>query len=866
MASTTYRLPRQVIPTAYEINLDATPRRNTFSGVLVLKARVIVAANSFELNAIDLKISDVVAYVGKKKLCGRVKQHKEHESVELIFPQPLAKGKLELSLAFTGKLNNSMHGLYLAKDGPERAIVSQCEATDARRIFPCFDEPDLKATIKWTIITDPDLTVITNGVQKKVSKGRKKPIRATYFFKPTRVISTYLAAVTIGKYVATPVKRIAGILCRALCGEGKLEQTSFAQEVTAWVLPWYQDYFGQKYNYQKLDQVAVPGFDAGAMENVGAIFYRQSLLLMDAGATSWQAQKRIAEVVAHEIAHQWFGNLVTMCWWDDLWLNEAFATWIAFKTIDQFKPHWRIWDEYLQSKETALDADSLVNTHPVYTPVQSPAEATELFDVITYEKGGGVLRMIESYIGEENFREGIRQYQAAFKNANATGKDLWQKLAHASSQPVDELMQGWINQKGFPLVTVNASEVNNCIVLHISQRRFFANASEMQNEHEQLWPIPLIIRYGSGNGSAVHRLVLHKHEQTVTLPSDTKAAWIFANDGATGFYRVKLADDLLDDLLKHGIDSLDPASRMSLIEDQWALVRAGLSDIECFMNIIKEFRNERDYLVVRTIAARLAYFEQRLVRDEDRELLREFVRWLFTEQLEDLTWDTEPDEDEARAVRRAAVIRTLGDVGRDVSVLEEAERRAQVEMQQPANIDPNLAGVIVALGALRGGRERFDKYMHVYQDRKKQRTAPELQARYLGALYYFEDTEAIDMVLSSCLNGSIPQEQLRLVLIPLLTRNATQRTVWEFVKQHWQDIGTRVGLMGVSRLVEATGALPVELATDIAEFFKKHPVDEAKRALAKALEALELRRELIEREALRLSDWLQERSWISINE
>jgi puromycin-sensitive aminopeptidase len=857
MGSTTYRLPRAVIPVDYDVTLDASPRRSGFAGNLVLTARVAQPTASFELNVIELSVSDVSARVAGKKVTGKARRHPDRETVELVFPRELPRGKVVVSLTFKGKLNPSMHGLYLAKDGADRAVVSQCEAPDARRIFPCFDEPDLKATVKWTVRTDPGLTVITNGVAAGRSRARGTPVREVHVFKRTRVIPSYLFAVTIGEFEATRVKRVAGVPCRVVTGPGKLGQTGFAEAVTSFVLPWYEDYFGQRYNYQKLDQVAVPGFDAGAMENVGAIFYRQSVLLMAPGTTSWHAQKRIAEVVAHEIAHQWFGNLVTMKWWDDLWLNEAFATWIAFKVTDRWKPEWRIWDEYLFEKEGALEADALVNTHPIYAEVKTPAEATELFDVITYEKGGGVLRMAESYLGEERFKDGIRRYQAAFKNGNAAGRDLWQKLGEASGEPVDELMQSWIGQPGFPLVTVSASEEGGNTVLHLSQRRFFASPGELSHDRDQTWPIPLLVRYDAGDGPRVERALLRDREGTVTLLG--RARWVFPNDRATGFYRVRLSDELLSGLLREGLASLDPASRMSLIDDQWALVRAGLSDIERFMDILEAFRGERDYAVVRVMASRLGWLEQRLVSDADRDLLRDFARWLLRGQLDELGWDAAPDEGEARAVRRAAVINALGDTGREAAVLDEAEARVHVEMADPRAVDPNLAGVAAALGALRGGRERLDEYVSVFLARKKERAAPELQARYLGALGYFEDPRAAKKVLSLCLDGTVPQEQLRTVLTPLLTRRATQRETWAFLKKSWTTLGPRVGLMGVSRLVEATGALPVDLADDVAAFFAKNPVDEAKRALAKALEAMALRRELLAREGPRLSRWLRQR-------
>ncbi len=662
----------------------------------------------------------------------------------------------------------------------------------------------------------------------------------------------------MGDFEASAVTRPGKIPCRVVCGRGKLGQTDFAAEVTAAALTWYQDYFAQRYNYQKLDQVAVPGFDAGAMENVGAIFYRQNLLLMAPGATSWQAQKRIAEVIAHEIAHQWFGNLVTMKWWDDLWLNEAFATWVAFKAIDAWRPKWRIWDEYLQSKEAALEADALVNTHPVYTEVQSPAEATELFDVITYEKGCSILRMVESYLGEEVFRDGIRRYLAAFKNGNATGRDLWQKLEEASGEPMSELLQRWVTTEGFPLLSVDLAEVDGATVLRLRQRRFFASGVEESQAPAVTWPIPMTIGYDRGLGLKTLRVSLHEAEAKVRLPAGGELCFVHPNLGATGFYRTQLDDELLRRLLAHGLTSLDPASRICLIDDQWALVRSGLAHVESFVEVLRAFRDEHDYAVVRSLAGRLGYLDQRLVGDADRPRFARFVSDLFAARLAEVGFAGRAHEDEGVAARRATLIHALGDLARDPRVLDEAERCMRRELVDPAAIDANLAGVVLALAALRGDEDLLREYLRVYKERKAARLAPELQSRYLGALPYFEDEAAAASILQACLDGTIPQEQLRTILVPRLLRRGHQRETWDFVKQHFGYLRERVGVMGISRLVEATGALPFELYDDVREFFAQNPVAEAKRALQKALEAMTLREQLREREGARLGRWLAE--------
>jgi puromycin-sensitive aminopeptidase len=857
MGTSEYRLSRDVEPGAYRVELTASPRRSTFDGVVVIHAQAHRPLKEVTLHCRDLKLLDCRIRQGRRRLSVSAKPNANTETVTIECTPELLARDFTLEIKYRGKLNPGMHGLYLARDGPETAIVSQCEAADARAIFPCWDEPDFKATLQWTIHTDPGLTVITNGVLHSRRASRVAPGKVTHRFRPTRRISTYLAALTIGRYDLSPREQVQGTPCRTGAGRGKLPQTQFASEVTRKVLPWYEHYFAHPYHYQKLDQIAVPGFDAGAMENVGAILYRQNLLLMDKATTSWSARKRIAEVIAHEIAHQWFGNLVTMRWWDDLWLNEAFATWIAYKAIDAWRPSWRMWDDYQESKEAALRADALVNTHPIYTPVRSPAEATELFDIITYEKGCAVLLMAERYLGAERFRAGIRRYISRFRESNATGADLWDCLGETCEEPIGRLMKSWVTQSGFPLVTLSTTRRKGRSWLRLRQERFFADRAEATRDNSQLWLIPLVVQYGTASGVHTTRLLLDRDEQEIELPGDEPIQWLYPNEGATGFYRLAFSSATLQSLLRRGLPHLNPATRCGLLQDQWGLVRNGSTSMEDFMEVLRAFHQDRDPMVVRAMVGHLRYLSEHLITESTRPRLQRFTQWIFEPQLEELGWYGPEGESPETSVRRAVVITALGEIAEDQGVLRKAARLAMQEHHAPGSVDPNLAPMVIRLSALKGAPRLFHLYTQIYLDRKHSGAPPELQNRYLAALTAFEQPALIKRVLRFVQDGTIPQEQVRTILSAMLSHRHSQLLAWKFLQKHWRSIAPLVGVMGLSRLIEATGALPATQKARLRAFFAANPVPEAKRALQKAIEAMELREELEKREIPHLTQWLK---------
>lgn len=840
MAPRAHRLSQHVRPISYAIDIATHPGRADFAGRLEIQLELLRPSDRLELHSKDLDLSDVSIHQADRQESPRVELIKETESVVFVTAQPLAVGPATLRLAFRGRPNPGMHGLYLAHDGEERAVCTQCEATDARAIFPCFDEPELKATFAWTIRTEGDVVALANGELLSTEKNGAETI---WRFAPTERISSYLVALAVGHFESTEETKVGTTPIRIWAPVGKKEQGRFAHGFTEKLIPWYERYFDLPYAYHKYDQVGVPGFDAGAMENVGLVLFRQNLLLMDPRAASWNQEKLIAKVIAHELAHMWFGNLVTMSWWDDLWLNEAFAEWFAHKGTHAVAPSYLVWNDFQGDKNRALIDDALPTTHPIWSPVSTPGEALEMFDVITYQKGCAVMRMLEHFLGEVPFRDGLRTYMKAFREKNAKGADLWHHLAASSGQPVERLMESWVAQPGFPLLELELDGAQ----LHLKQRRFFSSPVASQGPNEQLWNIPVVVRYEDDEGLKEHRFIGDQPNFSTTLPAKGVVRWVYGNADEIGFYRVATGPKATAALLQRGLDRLTAVEQMGFVEDQWALVRNGTSGIAQFFPVLERFATSRDHNVLRSVTDRLSAIEALLEeRGEEQTLgfLRQRIRGLFQPILSDLGYVPRVGEAQNELQRRALAIHAVSSLGRAPQAIAEAIHWADLERRDPRGVDPNLAGTFVGIAAKFGDAARYQDFVATYQDRKAKGSAPQDSLRYLYALAAFRGASEVKATLQHLDDGVIPQEALGSVLSQLLSTRHGQEEAWNYLKAGWSTLKSRVGDMGVSRVVESTGRLDGRFRADIVAFFEANPPTSAERALARALESLDQREEL----------------------
>jgi puromycin-sensitive aminopeptidase len=764
--------------------------------------------------------------------------------VSLALGEPLLAGQATLELAYAGTFSPGLRGLYASAE----VAVTQFEAADARRVFPCFDEPAFKAPWQVTLTAPAGACVLGNGVTmaEVANDGRVRVELAE-----TPPLPSYLIALVSGRIEAAPAVTVAGVPVRTFAVPEKRGLTGFGQAVAEAVLPRLEAYFGLPYAFGKLDQVAVPDFEAGAMENAGLITYRETALLCDPQSASIAQRKRIAEVVTHEIAHQWFGNWVTMAWWDDLWLNEAFATWMAYKIVNEWQPGWRMWLDFDVGKAAALRLDELSSTHPIRAEVPNAEAAGESFDLITYEKGGAVLRMIEGYLGAERFRDGIRIYMQRHARGNATAGDLWRALGEASREPVEELADAWIGQSGHPVIDVALAGG----AVRLRQSRLFSQPGVTSADR---WPVPLVLRYEDDAGAHARPVLLREPMAEVALDPRGEIRWLCANGGATGFYRCQYDDDAAGRLQKQ-LYRLEPAERVALIGDEWALVRAGRQDIQALCELLASLGGERDHFVLEAALARFGFLERRLVEDVARPRLRALIERLFLRRLRELGWDGAPDESDRTRLERLALIGLCGVVARSQPVLAEARTRLHRFLGGDAQaIEPNLHEAAVLLSARGGDAADFDRFRERFQTEAE----PARKRRYLFALAAFESADLATRAEELAFSSFVPLQDLAGFVSVLLGNPSAREGAFARLRAEFSALLARTeGAPAVlRRIIEALGQLPQRRhLTEVQALFSRHPVPAAKQTIAQTLEHMEQDLSLCERAQPSVQSWLAER-------
>ena len=847
-----YRLPRTVVPTRYDLRLAPDLAGATFSGAAVITVSVREPTREILLNAAELQIRQATLSndVGAARPAA-VALDEAAERCRLTFPDPVAPGTWRLRLTFEGTLNDKLRGFYRSqyKDaaGNLRPLAAtQFEATDARRAFPCWDEPDFKAVFATTLIIDPALTAVSNTavVSTKVYDGKKHVT-----FADTIPMSTYLVAFIVGELEATEPVLVGKTPLRVWCVPGKKRLAAFGQRVGAFSLGFYEDYYGRPYPGDKLDLLAIPDFAAGAMENLGAITYRETALLVDEQAATHAELERVADVVAHENAHMWFGDLVTMAWWNGLWLNEAFATFLEMVAVDAFKPEWQRWATFGVSRAAALVVDGLNSTRPVEFPVHAPSDADAMFDVLTYEKGASVLRMLEQHLGVEVFRAGVRTYLHRHAFGNTETGDLWAALGEASGQPIPEIMDGWVFRPGYPLIT--ARREGGRLVL--AQQRFRYLSQPPDATAGQRWQVPVQMRLTAGGKSETRRLLLTEAEARLDLPAGCES--VLVNEGGHGFYRVSYAPDLLECLLARLPDGLAAIERFNLVNDAWAAALAGLMPLREYLDLTARFRGERDKNVWAVLTGSL-HALNRIVDPAARPKLEALVRDRVGPAAAELGWAPRPGESELTRQLRGDLLRALGTLGNDAETQARAAERYAESLRDPNAPDANVLAAAVAVLAHAGDAARYDDFL----SRFRSAATPQEEQRFLQALTGFRPADLLRQTLARTLNGEIRTQDGPMVLRSLLTSVYGREPAWEFLKANWERLKQLFPPLGVRRMCEGfTGLATPELERDVLAFCAERKVDLGGKTLPQYLEQLRVLVALREREGTALRDYLTSR-------
>ncbi len=846
-----YRLPRHIVPIRYDLRLEPDLTAARFTGQETITLTIHHATSEIVLNAVELDITSAQI----EGATGAARQatttlDASLERCHLTFTESLSPGTWRLTMTFSGTLNDKLRGFYRSTYKNERGVThslaaTQFEATDARRAFPCWDEPDFKAVFATTLVIDPTLIAVSNTtIAAETRAGGKKVVR----FADTIKMSTYLVAFIVGRIEPTEPVMIGNTPLRLWVVPGKNHLTKFGQDIAAASLSFFESYYGIPYPGDKLDLLAIPDFASGAMENLGAITYRETALLVDRQSATHGELERVADVVAHENAHMWFGDLVTMSWWNGLWLNEAFATFMEMLAVDAWKPEWKRWDSFGVARAAAFSVDGLWSTRPIEYPVLAPKDAEAMFDVLTYEKGASVLRMLEQHIGPTIFRDGVRDYLRAHAYGNADTNDLWVSLGKIAKQPVPELMNGWIFQPGFPLVTATVSPSSE---LTITQQRFsYLSDEQSAPSQDQRWQIPLQLRITAGGKAGTSRMLLTEKSTTVPLPHDWESVLI--NEDGHGFYRVRYAPDLLDRLLNTGIDRLAVTERFNLLSDAWATTVGGLMPLTDYLDLTVRFTAERDKNVWAVLLDSFSFLN-RIITMEDRPALEAFVRNRLGPAVADLGWVPRSGESELTKQLRGELIGAQGKLGNDPAIQRRAAELYRTYRDDTTAVDPNVVPSLVTILAHTGDATRYDEF----NERFRTATTPQEERRYLFSLAAFQPKALLERTLARTISGDIRTQDAPFLVSAIMGNVYGRELAWAFVKTNWEKMDHLFPKQGLRRMCGGIVNLATrELERDVRDFLTTRKIDLGGKTLAQYLEHLRIAVTVRERDSRALRTYL----------
>lgn len=835
------RLPETVRPQHYSLVLTPDLKSATFTGSEKIDVQIQKPVDAITLNAIEIKFQSVKAKLNGKVVDAAVTEDTDKQQATFNFHQQLPAGKLTLEIEYTGILNNELRGFYLSKTAKRNYAVTQFEPTDARRAFPSFDEPAFKATYDVTLVVDKGDTVIsnTNIASDVAGPGDDKH---TIKFATTPKMSSYLVAFLVGDFQCTSGES-DGVPIRACATPDKVELGKYAVKAAEFVLHYYDTYFGIKYPMPKLDMIAIPDFEAGAMENFGAITYRETDLLIDEKTASVGAKKNVAEVVAHEMAHQWFGDMVTMQWWDNIWLNEGFATWMEDKPVAAWHPEWNIPQDVAEQLDGTLNYDAQRVTRTIRAKADTPDEINQMFDGISYGKAGAVLSMVENYLGEETFRRGVHNYLAAHMYGNATAEDFWNAQTAESHKPVDKIMDSFVSQPGVPILTFSDPQNGSVAV---SQQRFFLSPSAKADK-AQTWTLPVCMK---ANGGKEDCEVLSSAQQTLKTP---EAAFLFANAEGKGYYRSAYPKDVYSKVVENVETGLSPEERISLLGDMWAQVRADKMSVGDYLTLAAAVKDDPSAAVIRTALGAVETIDTRIAStDAEHDALAAWVRKNFKPAYEKLGAASDSDTPDKKELR-STLFGYLGTVGKDPDVIAEARQVAEKYLADPSSVEGTFAQTATGIAAVNGDPAFFDQLQKTFESSAN----PQLQETALRLLAVFKNQSLEHQTLDYTVSGKVRNQDATIELLIMLQGRETRDEAWQYIQQNWDKVQAQLTTSMGAYLVGATGSFcSAEARDQVESFFSTHKVAASERSLTRAKNQINDCIELRSAQGPKLQEWM----------
>lgn len=844
------RLYEQFHPEKYTLELHPDPETLRFSGIVTIVGKKVGRPSKrLTFHQKDLKITSATVTKHDKKgdvpvAIARINKQASYDEVRLHSDSLIYPGEYTITLEFSGEITRAMNGMYpcfFTHDGKEKKLImTQFESHYAREAFPCIDEPEAKATFDLTLVTPICKAIISNTPIKEQSTKDKQQ---TTTFETTPKMSTYLLGFVIGElgYVEATTKD--NVLVRVYATPDNVPHTTFALDCAVRTLEFYNEYFAIPYPLPKCDFIAVPDFANGAMENWGCITFREQVLLVDEKNTSLHLTQYVANVIAHELTHQWFGNLVTMRWWNDLWLNESFASWMSWLAVDHLFPDWKVWTQFIVEEQSlALKLDALEYTHPIEAEVRHPDEIRTIFDAISYEKGASVLLMLHNYLGADDFRDGLRVYLKRHAYGNTDTVDLWKALGEVSHKPVAEFMGAWTTTSGYPIVRAELA----ADAPKLSQERFYLNP-EAKKEATR-WPIPLLASEDLGITT------LEKAEQSLKVGAAADSCVL--NHNRTSFFRAIYDAKHLANLasaVKAG--KLNELDRLGLLSDTFEAAKAGYGDTLAAFTLLKAYADEDSTVVWDVIAG--AVHSVRIVMNDDmvRAGMKPFMRALVARQRERLGWEEKDSDSHFDRLLRPTIL-GLASYGEDPAVVGEALSRFAT-MKLPEDVHPNLRGVVYGTVARKGGPADFNKLVSMHNSS----TNSEERVTLAGALTGFHQPELIARALAMITSDEVRLQDTSYWIAYAFMNRYARKLAWQWLQDNWSWIEKNLGSepsfirlpMYVSRGFSDPKFLP-----EFKTFFEKNMSSPAyERHIKQAVETIQWQSDWRQRDLAQLQDYFK---------